>query len=105
MYVCVQNTAFCQSAGEGIKSHSVTALVILHFEKDKSFSHNAVFLPQYLYMCVNISCNHFVRDAHLLAAKKSTLSHYVFTSKYCDVSHSKAYQSRLMYVMYYGPMA
>ena len=25
--VCVQNTTFCQSAGGGIKSHSVTALV------------------------------------------------------------------------------
>ena len=28
VFVCVQNTSFCQSAGgEGIKSHSVTALV------------------------------------------------------------------------------
>ena len=25
--VCVQNTSFCQSAGEGIKSHLVTALL------------------------------------------------------------------------------
>ena len=25
--VCVQNTSFCQSAGRGIKSHLVTALV------------------------------------------------------------------------------
>ena len=25
--VCIQNTSFCQSAGGGIKSHSVTALV------------------------------------------------------------------------------
>ena len=27
--VCVQNTTFCQSAGGGIRSHSVTALVCL----------------------------------------------------------------------------
>ena len=26
--VCVQNTTFCQSAGWGIKSHSVTALIL-----------------------------------------------------------------------------
>ena len=25
--ICVQNTSFCQSAGRGIKSHLVTALV------------------------------------------------------------------------------
>ena len=27
--VCVQNTTFCQSAGGGIKSHSVTAQVLI----------------------------------------------------------------------------
>ena len=26
--VCVQNTTFCQSAGRGIKSHLVTALIL-----------------------------------------------------------------------------
>ena len=33
--ICVRNTTFCQSAGRGIKSHLVTALVWLAFYQMK----------------------------------------------------------------------
>ena len=36
--VCVQNITFCQSAGEGIKSHLVTALVYYFFCPRRNFS-------------------------------------------------------------------
>ena len=39
--VCVQNTMFCQSAGRGIESHSVAALVLNMLK----FRHNSRVLP------------------------------------------------------------
>ena len=44
--ICVQNTSFCQSAGRGIKSHLVTALVITSLIDVFSFSLQIKYYPR-----------------------------------------------------------
>ena len=60
--VCVQNTRFCQSAGGGIKSHLVTALVFLVLILLQYIFFNQPFLTHGVYRLVrcNGSCTNLI---------------------------------------------